>query len=39
MERYCKITLNKFFIKKNFHYDKKIFLYDRFFVSNQNFTA
>ena len=38
MKRYCKATLNVFYNKKNFDDDKKSYLYERFFMSNQNFT-
>ena len=39
MKRYCKLTSNGFYNKKNFNDDKKFYFYDRFFVSNQNFTT
>ena len=35
--RYLKASLNVFFNKKFFDDDKKLCLYDKFFVSNQNF--
>ena len=37
--RYCKATLNVFLSKKIFDDDKKFYLHDKFFVSNQKFTA
>ena len=39
LKRYCKVTLNVFFNKKFFDDDKYIYLYDRIFVSNRNFTT
>ena len=39
MKRYCKVTLNKFFKDKVFNEDKKSYLYNRFFVLNQNLTT
>ena len=39
LKRYYKVTLNVFFNKKTFDDDKKSYLYDKFFVSNQNFTT
>ena len=36
LKRYCKATLNVFFNKKNLMMAIKFYLYDRFFVSNQN---
>ena len=36
--RYCKVTLNVFFIKK-FYDDEKNYLFDRLFVSNRKFTT
>ena len=39
MKRYCKATLNLFFIKVNFDDDEKKHLYDRIFVSNRNYTT
>ena len=39
LKRYCKETLIVFLRKKFFDYDKKNFLHDKIFVSNQNFTA
>ena len=38
IKRYCKITLNVFFIKK-FYDDEKNYLFDRLFVSNRKFTT
>ena len=35
----CKAALNVFFNKKKFDYYKKCYIYDRFFMSIQNFTA
>ena len=39
LKRYSKATLNVFFDKKFFDDDKIFYLYDRFFVSNRNFTT
>ena len=39
MKRNCKATLNVFFKNKKFDDDKKLYLHDNFFESNQNFTA
>ena len=40
LKRYCKATKNAFFNNKKFDDDKYfLYLYDRFFVSNQNFTT
>ena len=40
LKRYCKAILNVFLYQKKFDDDKKkIYLYDRFFVSNRNFTS
>ena len=38
LKRYCKVILNVF-IKKKFDVDKNLYLYDRFYVSKQNFTT
>ena len=38
LKRYCKGTLNMLFNKKKLMMTKFFYLYDRFFVSNQNFT-
>ena len=37
LKRCCKATLNVFLNKNNFDYDK--YLYDKFFVSNRNFST
>ena len=34
LERYCKVTLNKFLNNRNFDDDEKIILYGKFFVPN-----
>ena len=39
LKKYCKATLNVFFKKKIFDYNKKVYLKDKFSVSNQHFTA
>ena len=39
LKRYFKITLNVFLNKKFSDDDKKIYLFGRLFVSNQNFTT
>ena len=36
---YCKFTLNVVLNKKVFNDYKKKYLYDRFFVSNRNFST
>ena len=37
--RYCKATLNVFFVKKTMMMTKFFYLYNRFLESNQNFTT
>ena len=37
--RYCKVTLNVFFDKKNYDDDKKKYSFYRHFVSNRNSTT
>ena len=39
LKRYCKVTLNVFLKEICFYYDKKIYLHDKIFMSNQSFTA
>ena len=39
LKRYCRATLNKFFDKKNSDDDKKFYVFDKFIMSNRNFTT
>ena len=39
LKRYCKLTLNVFLIKKLLVMTENSYLYERYFVSNRNFTT